>query len=80
MALGVPIVQFDLQEGRYSADEASLYAEPDNPKSLAEKINWLLDDPRKRKEMSAFGVNRFKSLLCWENQVEPLLDVYRSVK
>jgi len=80
MALGVPIVQFDLQEGRYSADEASLYAEPDNPKSLAEKINWLLDNPRKRKEMSAFGVNRFKSLLCWENQVEPLLDVYGSVE
>ena len=33
MALGKPIVQFDLKEGRFSAGEASLYA--DNEKSGA---------------------------------------------
>ena len=30
MALGKPIVQFDLKEGRFSAMDASLYADRDN--------------------------------------------------
>ena len=30
MALSKPIVQFDLKEGRYSAQDASLYAAPDD--------------------------------------------------
>lgn len=80
MALGVPIVQFDLQEGRYSAGEASLYAQPDNPASLAENINKLLENRQDRNDMAAFGVKRFSSLLCWENQVLPLLSVYESVQ
>jgi glycosyltransferase involved in cell wall biosynthesis len=35
MALGKPIVQFDLTEGRFSAQEASLYARRNDPASLA---------------------------------------------
>src|SRR6266481_2216918 len=31
MALGKPIVQFDLKEGQFSAQDASLYADPRNP-------------------------------------------------
>lgn len=80
MALGIPIVQFDLQEGRYSAGEASLYAEPDNPASLAENINKLLEDRQARNDMAVFGMKRFRSLLCWENQALPLLSVYESVQ
>jgi len=34
MALGKPIVQFDLTEGRFSAGEASLYARPQHPTEL----------------------------------------------
>jgi glycosyltransferase involved in cell wall biosynthesis len=80
MALGVPIVQFDLQEGRYSAGEASLYADPDDPISFAQKINTLLESPELRSEMGDYGRQRFAKLLCWENQVEPLLSVYESLR
>ncbi len=80
MALGVPIVQFDLQEGRYSAGEASLYADPDDPISFAQKINTLLESPELRSEMGDYGRQRFLELLCWENQVEPLLSVYESLR
>ena len=37
MALAKPIVQFDLTEGRYSAQEASLYAEQNNAIDIANK-------------------------------------------
>ena len=30
MALGKPIVQFDLREGRFSAQDAAVYADPQN--------------------------------------------------
>src|SRR5207344_3433017 len=44
MALGKPIVQFDLTEGRFSACEASLYAAKNDPRDMAAKIVELLDD------------------------------------
>src|SRR5205814_8248237 len=45
MALGKPVVQFDLAEGRYSAQAASLYARNNDWGDLAAKIVALLDDP-----------------------------------
>ena len=44
MALAKPIVQFDMEEGRFSAQEASLYARPNDTRDMAEKILLLLDD------------------------------------
>ena len=38
MALGKPIVQFDLTEGRFSAQEASLYARANDPVDFANRI------------------------------------------
>ena len=46
MAVGKPIVQFDVTEGRFSAQEASLYAKANDPVDFAEKIAELLADPR----------------------------------
>ena len=45
MSLGKPIVQFDLTEGRVSAQEASLYARRNDSKDLAQKIVELLESP-----------------------------------
>src|SRR5262249_33291085 len=43
MALGKPIVQFNLKEGRFSAGEASLYSDDRNQTAdFADKILWLL--------------------------------------
>lgn len=76
MALAKPIVQFDLLEGRFSAQESSLYAEHDNIQDFADKIVELLDDPQKRSSMGQIGLERVKSTLAWEYQVEPLLAAY----
>ena len=48
MALGKPIVQFDLTEGRVSAQEASLYALKNDPIDMAHKLVALLDDAQRR--------------------------------
>lgn len=79
MALGKPIVQYDLIEGRYSAREASIYAERNNPRSLARKILYLLDNAAVRMEMGTFGENRVKTELHWGIEKPKYLNVYRSL-
>lgn len=77
MALAKPIVQFDMEEGRFSAQEASLYARPNDSRDMAEKILLLLDDPEKRERMGAFGYERVKNELEWKYEKENLYRAYR---
>jgi glycosyltransferase involved in cell wall biosynthesis len=77
MALGKPIVQFDLKEGRISAGEASLYADNQNQVAdFAAKILWLLDNPGARKTMGKYGLKRVTEELAWEYSVSNLLSAY----
>ncbi len=79
MALGKPIVQFDLAEGRYSAQRASLYARRNDALDLAAKIVELLDDPVKRAEMGEFGRRRVENELEWQHEVPKLLAAYEAL-
>ena len=76
MALGRPIVQFDLTEGRFSAGEASLYAERNNEIDFADKILQLLDNPELRRRMGAFGRKRVEEELSWDHEAPKLLRAY----
>lgn len=78
MALGKPIVQFDSKEGRFSAQEASLYTtKQGGVADFAEKIVWLLDRPEERKKMGEFGKKRIEAELAWEYSVPNLLAAYQ---
>jgi len=77
MALAKPIVQFDMKEGRVSASESSLYADPSQGIiDFAEKILWLLDHPDERRRMGEFGKSRVENELAWEFSIPHLLDAY----
>ena len=76
MALGKPIVQFDLTEGRRSAMEASLYAAKNDEQDLAHKICSLLAEPELRREMGEFGRRRVEEELQWSHEVPKLLAAY----
>src|SRR5207253_2906269 len=77
MALGKPIVQFEGREGRFSAQEASLYSDgSDHVADFADKIEWLLDHPEERVRMGEFGRRRIQRELAWEFSVEKLLAAY----
>lgn len=80
MALSKPMVQFDLKEGRFSAQEASLYAENDKGASdFAAKILWLLDNPEQRKTRGELGRRRVEEELSWSYSVTNLLAAYTRV-
>ncbi len=76
MALGKPIVQFDLTEGRFSARDASLYAKPNDIGDLAHKIVQLIDDEELRKSMGSLGRQRVINELEWRYEAPKLLAAY----
>jgi glycosyltransferase involved in cell wall biosynthesis len=79
MALGKPIVQFDVTEGRFSALDASLYAQRNDAIDFARKIIELLDDPTRREQMGRFGRARVESELAWDHEVPKLLAAYQAL-
>ena len=76
MTLEKPVVQFDLKEGRASAEEASVYARANDPKDFALKIAELMDDPARRAEMGRIGRARVLEHLSWAHSVPHLLAAY----
>jgi len=79
MALGKPMVQFELTEGRFSAQQASLYARRNDPVDLAAKIAELLDDPAKRAAMGAFGRRRVENEIEWRYEAPKLIAAYAAL-
>jgi glycosyltransferase involved in cell wall biosynthesis len=78
MALGKPIVQFDLVEGRYSAQQASLYVGRSDEDEFAEKLLFLLAHPDERQRMGQIGRERVLSELAWPHQATKLLSAYEA--
>jgi glycosyltransferase involved in cell wall biosynthesis len=76
MAISRPIVSYDLTESRVTAQEAAIYARPNDPEAFAEAIATLLDDPERRALMGRIGRDRVERLLSWENSRRELLAAY----
>ena len=76
MTLEKPSVQFDLKEGRASAEGASLYAAANDPVDFAFKLAWLIDHPEEAREMGRLGRKRVVERLSWDHSVPQLLAAY----
>lgn len=76
MALGKPIVAFDLPEHRVTAGEAAVYARPNDVLDFAQKIAELIDDRDRRTEMGSLGRARLEKELAWSLQEERLIAAY----
>jgi len=79
MSLGKPIVSFDLKETRFSAQEAALYATPNDVNEYAEKIITLMDSTDLREKMGKYGKERVEKHLAWQVVSEKLLDAYKKL-
>ena len=77
MVLGKPIVQFDMREGKYSAQEASLYAKANDEEDFAKKILDLLENKERREKMGQIGRKRVKEGLSWKYSEKELIKAYK---
>lgn len=79
MALGKPIVVFDLPEHRFSAEQAAVFVPPNDERAFAVALAQLMDDPRQRAWRGAYGMRRIKTHLAWEYSFPKLLQAYQAV-
>jgi glycosyltransferase involved in cell wall biosynthesis len=76
MAFELPVVLFDLKEGRHVAGPAALYAQPNDPIDFAGKMIELLDRSELRQQLGACGRKRIEESLNWETEKMTLLQAY----
>jgi len=76
MALGKPLVSYDLEETRVSAGDAALYARNGDEGDFGDKLAELLDSPGLRAQLGAAGRRRVLESLSWEHSKRPLLCAY----
>ncbi len=77
MALSRPIVSYDLTESRATAGDAAVFADNNDPLEFAARIDELLDDPERRRQLGAAGRVRVERGLAWEYSEPALLAAYR---
>lgn len=77
MALGKPSVAFDLTEHRRTAEDAAVYARPNDELAFAQALLTLMDDPIRRAQMGHFARRRAEDVLAWSHSVVNLLAAYQ---
>lgn len=77
MAMGRPIVSFDLLEARVSADDAAEYVPANDELAFAKALDALLDDPDRRRRMGQSGRRRVEQELSWDQSRQALVAFYR---
>jgi glycosyltransferase involved in cell wall biosynthesis len=78
MALGKPVVAYDLPEHRVSAGDAALYAAVDDPLDLARAIERLACDAALRERLGTVGRARVRDGLAWEHSAKALVELYET--
>jgi len=80
MAYGLPVVLFDLNEGRRSAGDAALYARDNDPIDFARQVARLLDSQALRNELGSRARRRIEERLNWNIEKQALLEAYRTAR
>ncbi|WP_445256058.1 glycosyltransferase family 4 protein [Nocardioides aurantiacus] len=76
MAMGRPMVSFDLVEARVSAGGAAVYVPDDDEADFAAAVGALLDDPEVRERMGTTGRERVEQALSWQESRRRLVTFY----
>lgn len=79
MALGLPVVLSNFPYWQENFDYCALFADPQNPKDIADKINMFLDDRELRIKKGKKGKDLIESGYSWESEEKVLIDVYKKV-
>ena len=79
MALGRPMVLYDLTGHRAAAAGAALYARPGDERDFALKIAQLMDNKPLAQRLGELGRERFQGHLSWEKMGANLVSAYSTL-
>jgi glycosyltransferase involved in cell wall biosynthesis len=77
-ASGLPVVLYDLVEGRRSAEGSALFAKRNDPIDFGEQIEELLNSESLRCRLGAHGRQRIEGGLNWSVDKQVLLKAYEA--
>lgn len=80
MALGKPVVAFDLTEHRRTAGNAAFYAPANDELAFARALAELIEDPERRRRMGEEGRQAVAERLAWAHQAPHLLEAYERLE
>jgi glycosyltransferase involved in cell wall biosynthesis len=80
MALGKPVVAFDLPETRHTGGDTILYAQPNDEKDFADQLARLMDDAELRHRLGEQGCQRIAARFTWDHAVVNLLQAYETLR
>jgi glycosyltransferase involved in cell wall biosynthesis len=75
MSSGLPVIAPDTLPNRsfFRMYPIGLLAKPEDPKDIAEKINTLLENPEKSRQISNHNIRLFENVFHYKKQLRPLL-------
>lgn len=76
MACGLPTVMSDFPYWREMFGECAVFADPTNPKDIAAKIKYLIDNPAEAKLLGSRGRFLIETQYNWEVESQKLLSLY----
>jgi glycosyltransferase involved in cell wall biosynthesis len=84
LAMGKPVVAFDLMEAQETAQDAGVYVRSSgdpqaDARAFGDQVIELLDAPAARERMGTYGRRRFDQVLAWDHQREALLRAYTTL-
>jgi len=79
MACSLPMVMSDFPFWREVFGEFTLFANPYEPRDIADKIFYLIDNPDKRKELGLKGRQLVEAKYNWELESKKLIGLYKDL-
>jgi len=78
MACSLPIIMSDFYSEHKTFSKCALFAKPNNPKDIADKIMFLLNHSDKRGRLGDRGRELIEEEYSWESESKKLLKMYNS--
>lgn len=79
MACSLPTVMSNFPYWQEIFGECALFADPYNPKDIADKILYLLDNPEKAEQLGDKGKQLTKEKYNWETESKKLVEFYEKL-
>jgi glycosyltransferase involved in cell wall biosynthesis len=81
MAAGLPVIASDFPLWRDIIEEigCGVLADPMNPESIAEQIQWMLTHPEEAEKMGQRGRSAAIAKFNWDSELPKLLQVYKEM-
>jgi len=79
MACSLPMVMSNFRYWEKIFEECTLFVNPYDPKDIAEKILYVLDNPDVMKKMGKKGRKLIEDRYSWEKESKKLLEMYKNL-